>query len=140
MKVPLISLSIFAVLAAGCSHTAKFQVVDATTKKPIEGVRIVHHSVFQDIMLGRQDYSTDVPQTDAGGIAIAGNLHRTAPHRFQFEKEGFFSTAAVTSSLKNDPSVRVFENDGSAVTKQTDVEFKTFTLSETIVVGLYPKK
>jgi len=91
-------------------YSAKFQLVDAETRKPlpdVQGARYSRESLIIRIVIlgGSKPGVFQLPPTDGRGMVIAKGLTDDLSHLFTFEKQGYFP--AHVNGTGNDGQVGI---------------------------------
>lgn len=76
-------------VTCGCTHSFRFNVVDARSGAPLQVVVVHRESKSDDILLGSKRSSGDVAPSDSGGMVLAAGLPSNMVHMFIFRRPGY---------------------------------------------------
>src|SRR4051812_35552435 len=87
----ILPVCIAASLVTGCSHTLRFQAVDATTRQSLPGVSTTWHEHAYNLLTGSSHETgpTNLPPSAADGIIVISNVHKEWANRIVFSKADY---------------------------------------------------
>jgi hypothetical protein len=115
----LMLLATLAVGLAGCTHTIRFQAVDAATKKPLSGVNTEWKQMRYGMFIRtKAEMPVNLPPTGQDGMIVASGLHscywRNWHDYFTFTCPGFSNVYVIYagSTLSSGERKRDFQFSG----------------------------
>lgn len=99
--IVLLLCSTSIVVATGCAHKVRFSVIDAESRKPLEGVETEWEKSRAGLLMSIYRGESKLPLSTGSGLVEAAPVYyRKSNHNFLFTKSGFEPATVVVRRNK----------------------------------------